>query len=407
MNVAILGGGASGLAAACACVSAGADVTVLEYGEKVGQKLLRTGNGRCNLSNINLDVSHYHGDTKFIKKVLSRFGANECEAMFSRIGIPFYTDREGRIYPRSEQAASVVTMLRAYASKGKYKEICSFHTERIEKTDKGFLIVGNGQKLIFDKLIVATGSVASASDFGGYEILCRFGHTLTPIFPSLNAVKIDKFSGLKGVRVGGKVILYADGESVASRQGEIQLGDETLSGICVFDLSRPIGEYFTLGTIDGKKCKNIWISIDFAPEYTENDVKTILFDRRQSLGELPLSEFLTGFINSRLARHLIGIATKKPFDAQIKTLGSGEIMTVVRAIKNLSVTPTALMPMSQAQVAAGGVKCDEFDETTFESRLVKGLYAVGEVLNCDGDCGGYNLHFAWASGSIAGESASR
>ncbi len=407
MNVAILGGGASGLAAACACVSAGADVTVFEYGEKVGQKLLRTGNGRCNLSNINMDASHYHGDTKFIEKVLSKFGVSECEELFSRIGIPFYTDREGRIYPRSEQAASVVTMLRAYASKGKYKEVCSFHTDSIERTSKGFQISGNGQKKIFDKLIVATGSAASASDLGGYEILRRFGHTVTPVFPSLNAVKIDKFSGLKGVRVGGKVTLLADGEVVLSRDGEIQLGDETLSGICVFDLSRPIGEYFTLGTVWEKKCDSISISIDFAPEYTETDVKTLLFDRRQTLGELPLSEFLTGFINSRLARHLIGIATKKPFDAQIKTLGSGEIMTVVRGIKNLSVTPTALMPMSQAQVAAGGIKCDEFDPNTMESRLVEGLYAAGEILNCDGDCGGYNLHFAWASGSIAGESASR
>ncbi len=407
MDVAIIGGGAAGLSAACECVSNGKDVTVFEYGERVGQKLLRTGNGRCNLTNVNMDVSHYHGDTSFIENVLSQFGIDECEKMFSKMGILFYTDREGRVYPRSEQASSVLTMLRSYAQKGSYRELCSFKTQRITRTDNGFEIFGNGSTFTAKKLIVATGSQASSNCSGGYDILRSFGHTLTPVFPSLNGICIDSLKGLKGVRVGGKVTIFSDEAEVTSKTGEIQFGDGTLSGICVFDLSRFVGEYFTCGTVGGKPCKDVTISIDLAPEYTFEDVKSIIFERRETLSQLPISEFLTGFINNRLARHLIGMATQKPFANEVKTLGSGELMTLVRTIKNLVLVPRGVMPMSSAQAAAGGIVCNEFMPQTMESRLVSDLYAVGEVLNCDGDCGGYNLHWAWATGKIAGNCASK
>ena len=279
-DVAILGGGAAGLAAACACVKAGVSVTILEKNTRVGKKLLQTGNGRCNLTNTDINISHYHGDLPFITQVLARFGYEQCEAFFAELGLTIKADGEGRVYPRSEQAASVMTLLRAYAMRGDYNELCGFSLQDAKKTRQGFILRGENETVSSKRLIVSAGSMASADHAGqGYQILKQFGHKDTPIFPSLNAVKADALKGLKGIRSSASVRLLADGETVLARTGEVQFGYGTLSGICMFDLSRPIGEYFTSHTVNGVSCRNLSVTLDLAEEYTEETLKKLLFQQ--------------------------------------------------------------------------------------------------------------------------------
>jgi len=412
-DIAILGGGAAGLAAACICRQHHKSVVILERNAKVGKKLLQTGNGRCNLTNLHIDASRYHGDTAFIAAVLDRFGYGACADFFSCVGLPLISDREGRVYPRSEQAASVLTLLRAYALGGDCREVCDFTLRDVKKTKDGFVLRGDTETITARSLIVCTGSGASVSAEaadaakGGYDVLKSFGHTVTPLFPSLNAIKADSLKGLKGIRSGASVTLYADGAPVATRTGEVQFGDGTLSGICVFDLSRPVGEWFTSRTVNGTVCQSVELSLDLAADYTQDELKTLLFARKSAFSDREIGDFLTGFINNRLGWHLMRQITKKPPETAAKSLGSGELMALVRMIKDFRVVPTGLCPFASAQVTAGGVCCAEFDPATLASRRTEGLYAAGEVLNCDGDCGGFNLHWAWATGILAATAAAR
>jgi len=405
-DIAILGGGAAGLAAACVCTQQRRSVVILEKNAKTGKKILQTGNGRCNLSNLDINVSHYHGDTAFIEAVLAQFGYEDCRTFFEAIGLPVKADKEGRVYPRSEQASSVLERMRSYALAGDCRELCDFTLLDVKKTRAGFVLHGETESVTAKKLIIATGSNASADGAqAGYEILKQFGHTATPLFPSLNAVKAESLKGLKGIRSAAAVTLHADDSSAAQRTGEVQFGDGTLSGICMFDLSRMVGEWFTMHTVNGKQCKSISLSLDLCPDDTEEELKRYLFAQKAAFPDREIGSFLTGFLNNRLGYHLMTQITKKVPSEAVKRLGSGELMTLVRLLKDFRIVPTGLCPLSSAQVTAGGICCTEFDPERLVSRITDGLYAAGEVLNCDGDCGGFNLHWAWATGVLAASDA--
>lgn len=395
-NVAVIGGGASGLTAAIAAARKGAKVTLYEGGARVGKKILITGNGRCNLTNINADVNHYHGEnTKFIMGVKNRFWVNETIDFFKEIGVMVKEETEGRIYPNSDRASSVLDALRFYADYMGVRTVCDFEVIAVKKKDGKFLITSRDNKSgKADKVIVATGGMAAPSTGSkgiGYDIFKSMGHTVTPLRPSLVQLKSDTklVRPLKGVRVNAAVTL-----GKYTEMGEVQFTDYGLSGIVIFNIS---------ARLDGEKK----ISLDLMPARSRKEINALLRERKDNLFYLTLDEFLSGMFNKK-----IGVLLLKTIGAELLTRGtdtltSKEINRVTEIIKKWEFPVTGTMSWNNAQVTGGGVRTSEFNPSTMESKKTEGLYGCGEVMDIDGDCGGYNLQWAWSSGYTAGDSAAK
>jgi len=401
MVIGIIGAGASGMAAALAAAeNPNVNVILMERQARVGRKLQATGNGRCNLSNINADRGSYHGTNPgFVKSAISAFDPQATLNWFADLGLYTVTEENGKVYPYSDQANSVVDILRLNLCKPNITLKLGFDVEKVQKTDKGFAVTGNGETLACDKLVVACGGLAGSKLGGtmsGYKLLAKLGHKSTRLRPSLVQIKAD-WSGcaaLKGVRTNCRIRILKDGSLFAESTGELQLTELGISGPVVFEISRDVcygpGQWTA--------------QIDFLPGWTEERLSAELEKRRQS--DLPMEELLTGVLHNRLGRVLsktAGIRGKN----FVKELSNAEAKAVCEAVKNLEIFLTEPLGMDSAQVTAGGVLTDQFDANTMESRLVPGLYACGEVLDIDGDCGGYNLQWAWSSGRCAGLSAGK
>ena len=416
MKVAIIGGGASGLAAAVTAARRGAQVIVLEQKDRVGKKLLATGNGRCNFSNRDLSLAHYHGDAAFVKAVLEKVALSETLQFFESIGL-VYREEAGRLYPYSNHASSVLDALRLAAACLSVREETGFAVCRVEKRGGRFVLSApDGRELHADRVIVASGGKASpslGSNGGGYALLRSFGHTITRLYPSLVQLKTapGTVKGMKGIRVyanarlyqtagggspcrqtkGGESYQTPGGETSLLKQeyGEVQFTDYGLSGIPIFNLSQAAA---------GRK--DLCISLDLLPQVT--DVQNLLANRITQLSVSPLpadsgmardlSSLFTGIFQKRVGELLVGRAG---YDAA----------QLVHAIHNLDFPVIGTMPWENAQVTSGGAVTAEFDPGTMASRLIPGLYACGEVLDVDGECGGYNLQWAWSTGILAGEGA--
>ena len=395
-RVAVIGGGASGLTAAISAAQSGADVTVYESGARVGRKILATGNGRCNMTNINADIKHYHGnDPQFILGVKNRFWVNETLDFFFSLGVLARVEEEGRVYPFSSQASAVLDVLRFGAEAHNVKTICSFEVSKVKKQGNAFKIIAyDGRETVADRVIIAAGGRA-APDFGskggGHEILKSLGHTITPLRPSLVQLKTDKddVKSLKGIRVQASVTIGKHTE-----KGEIQFTDYGLSGVCVFNLSA----YYT----DEKT-----VSLDLLSDYSYESVAEMMWTRVANNPDLPLEEFFTGLLPKRVGQAILKQAGIAPLSRKAVTLGESEVEKLSKMLKHWEFKINGTMSWNNAQVTRGGALTDEFDPVTLMSRKVSGLYAAGEVLDIDGDCGGYNLQWAWASGYIAGKNAAK
>ena len=396
MVIGIIGAGASGMAAALAAAeNPKVNVILMERQARVGRKLQATGNGRCNLSNIHADRGGYHGtDPEFVKNAISAFDSQATLAWFADLGLYTVTEASGKVYPYSDQANSVVDVLRLNLNKLNITLKLGFDVEKVQKTENCFAVTGNEETITCDKLIVACGGLAGSKLGGtmsGYKLLAKFGHKSTRLRPSLVQIKAD-WSGcaaLKGVRANCHIQILRDGKLFNQSTGELQMTEMGISGPVVFEISRDVcygpGEWTA--------------RIDFLPDWTAEKL-TAEIDRRRETN-LPMEELLTGILHNRLGRVLsktAGIRGKN----FAKELSDAEAEAVCEAVKNLEIPLTEPLGMDSAQVTAGGVLTDQFDENTMESRLVPGLYACGEVLDIDGDCGGYNLQWAWSSGRCAG-----
>ncbi len=396
MVIGIIGAGASGMAAALAAAE-NPDVTVIlmERQARVGRKLQATGNGRCNLSNINADRDGYHGtNPNFVQPAISAFDPQATLAWFADLGLYTVTEESGKVYPYSDQANSVVDVLRLNLNKPNITLKLGFDVEKVQKTDAGFSVTGNEEILTCDKLIIACGGLAGSKLGGtmsGYKLLNKLGHKSTRLRPSLVQIKAD-WSGcaaLKGVRANCHIQILKDGKLFNQSSGELQLTEMGISGPVVFEISRDV----CYGPGD-------WTArIDFLPDWSAEQL-TAEIDRRRKT-ELPMEELLTGILHNRLGRVLTKTAGIRGKNFA-KEMSNAEAEAVCEAVKKLEIPLTEPLGMDSAQVTAGGVLTDQFDENTMESRLVPGLYACGEVLDIDGDCGGYNLQWAWSSGRCAG-----
>ena len=393
MVIGVIGGGASGMAAALAAAeNPTVQVILFERQARLGRKLQATGNGRCNLTNRN--PAPYHGDApEFAACALSKFDATATLEWFGQLGLYTVTEPSGRVYPYSDQANSVVDVLRFGLDKPNIQIKTGFEVTKIRK---GFTVEGAEGSIRCDRLIIACGGLAGTKLGGtmaGYQLLRSMGHHITKLRPALVQLKTgwSGIGALKGVRANCHAQILHNGAVIAESTGEIQFTEYGLSGPVIFEISR-----------DACQGKGDWVCrLNFLPDL---ELKEELHRRQATT--LPMEELLTGILHNRLGRVLTkaaGISSSRT----IASLNAEEIDAICSAVKAFEVSLTEPLGMDSAQVTAGGIVTKEFDCATMESLLVPGLYACGEVLDIDGDCGGHNLQWAWSSGRCAGLSAGK
>ena len=389
-DIIIVGAGASGLAAAISAkrVNGRLNVAVFEALPRVGKKLLATGNGRCNLTNLSARAEEY-SNSEFAEGALRSYPPNGVIDFFRSVGVLCVVDSESRVYPMSNTASSVLDALRLEAEMLGTEFICDSHIDRIEKKNGIFTVGAFAAK----KVIICTGGCASpsqGSDGSGYGLLKSLGHHITEVYPGLvQLVTRENTKSLKGVRAKATVMLFQNGESVDSAGGEVLFTDYGLSGIAVMDVSRSVkkGEYTCL--------------INVLPRCEEGEVLNFLLSLN---GEMPIENALSGMIPKALGRYILKKCGVDPL-TPLGKLSKKTVAKIIAAAKNLEFTVTDTMGFKNAQISVGGADVKEFNRKTMESKLVNGLFCAGEVLDVDGACGGFNLQWAWASGLLAGRCA--
>ena len=396
MIIGIVGAGASGMAAAITAASNPQNqIYLFERQARVGRKLQATGNGRCNLTNLNVDGSAYHGDEPlFSADALASFPVKETLQWFRVLGLYTIAEPSGRVYPYSDQANSVVDILRFGLLRPNITLLTGAEVTRVRKIDHAFSVETGSGTYLCDKLIVACGGLAGSKlggSMSGYKLLRSLGHKITKLRPALVQLR-SGWSGcvsLKGVRANCHASVYCGNRLHSSSVGELQFTEYGLSGPVIFEISRDV----CYGGGDWH-CR-----LDFLPNMDEEELFNTLSLRRDS--GLTVEEMLTGILHNRLGRVLTATAGIRG-QRTVETVTDEELHGLCAIVKGLDLELTETMGMDSAQVTAGGAVTAEFDPKTMESRLVPGLYACGEVLDVDGDCGGYNLQWAWSSGRLAG-----
>ena len=406
-DVLIMGGGASGLMCAIAAkMSKPTDkVVILEKNERIGKKLLATGNGRCNLGNSNAKPENYHSvagsASSFVKTALTKYSPADNEAFFHKLGLLVKTDEAGRQYPYTNQAASVLDILRLRADSLGVIVRTSTRVCRI-KNRSPFTVLTDSESFTAQKLVLATGGIASpqiSNAEGVADWMRNIGHNSSPLFPALTQIKTagNLPKAMKGIRIPCAITLFTAGKAVQKEAGELLFADYGVSGIPAFQLSRQVSENFS-----HQEPQNQFLEIDTLPMLTVAEIADLLRERCQTI-DTPLESFLTGIINKKLGLQVLKICGLSPLSRSCKQLTAEEIQKTAQTLKQLRLKVTGTTGWKNAQVTAGGLLTADFNPNTMESRIIPNLYAVGEALDIDGDCGGYNLTWCWSSARLAAE----
>ena len=440
-EVIIIGGGAAGMTAAIACArqkrqqlecqkdgqdkemlaGAGKSIMILEHNEKLGRKLSATGNGKCNYTNRFQSMDCYRGtDKETIEQVLKQFGVEDTIAFFRELGI-YPKEKNGYLYPFSEQAASLIEAMRLELEHLKVKIKCKEHIVKVEKQDGEFLVSTETYTYRAPKLILATGGLASSklgSDGSGYDFAKSLGLKVTKLYPALTGLKTkEDFNALAGVRVKAQITLCIKNKKCSgvelcesrecgntevthyTESGELQLVSYGISGIPVFQFSR----FAAAALEEGKK---VTAKIDFLPELSKEELLALCMEFKKKNAYKAAGSLFNGLLDSKVTSVLLknaNIDKNKKADA----LTEEEILLFCRCIKEFTCAIIDTNGFENAQVTAGGVSLEEINLDTMESKQVEGLYLTGELLDVDGICGGYNLQWAWASGYLAGCAAGK
>ena len=389
MDVLIIGGGASGIMAALtAAQNKSNNVTLIERQSRIGRKLLSTGNGRCNITNTGAFSGHYYGNNpSFASFALEAFSPSDSLAFFKELGLITSEQYGGRVYPFSDSANSVVDVLRFALDSCGVHVITSTSVSNVSLSGHRFYIRTDSENFSSDKVIIACGGLAGAKLGGvrdGYDILKSFGHKCTKLYPALVPIYTDGeyTKSLKGVRCQAKIQL-----SDCTSKGELQFIEKGISGPAAFDLSRKAA--VEKGTLD----------IDLLPDI--EDIYPMLQKRAHELPSLDCGNLLTGILHNRLGMVIVKYSGIKP-SANIGELTENQLKNISTNCKHFRLNITGVGSFDNAQVSHGGIDTCDFNDKSMESLIVPGLYACGEVLDIDGDCGGYNLRWAWSSGHLAG-----
>lgn len=427
-NAVIIGGGASGLACAIRAKlnDKSLKIAIIEKNDRVGKKLLATGNGRCNLTNKAVSPEKYIGSFKpKCEALLKKYDVEAVLGFFRSLGLLARFDSEGRCYPRSNQASSVLDVLRFACERLGVEIFCSQTiktcrralspaypnctdnnnlvdrryqavSHKVKKSGAEFCVKTETDEFYSQKLVIACGSKAApklGGTAGGLDYLKNFGHNIVPFKPALCPVRVksDLLKSVKGLRAMGRVSLFDRGERlIKAESGEIQFTENALSGICVFNLSLYNKDGYT-------------ISVDLFPENSEKELLSLLKSNRKLFSELSSDNIFTGSLHKRLAQLVLKTSGFSGFSKPCGELSDSELQAICRCAKDLRFKSSEGSDFSQAQCASGGVLGSELDENTMQSKKQKNLYVCGEVIDLCGECGGYNLHFAFASGMTVGD----
>lgn len=406
MKISVIGGGAAGLTAAIVCKrkSPFYEIEIFEKLDRAGKKILATGNGRCNLTNESVKVCNYRTDnTGYVENIIKKYNTNEILEFFKGLGLLFYTGEKGRIYPRSLQAASVIDVLRLECERLGIKIMPGSKVESIKKTKNGFAVKANGKEYFCDKVVIAAGGESGenlGSDGDGIRLLSSMGHKIIKTFPSLVQIRTEngETKSLNGLKMNISARLYnKDNRLLFEDTGEMHFANYGLSGPLAFNMSYSVSRALS------RKEKGIFASLDFMREFSFDETLSFLKERTKTMGDKPLEVFLTGVFPKMCSLLLMKNSTDKKLNVKTSSLSENDILSLAKNIKEFKVLTTGVMPFKNSQATAGGGDLSEFNKNTLESEKIRGLYACGEVLDVVGDCGGYNLHFAWASGMCVGE----
>lgn len=401
MKIAVIGGGAAGLVASVIAGKTGADVTIYEKMNRVGKKVLATGNGRCNYTNMNISLDYYHGKhIDMAGKVFDFFNLEKTLSFFEDLGIFPYIDESGKVYPNSLQASSIVDVLRYESERLNVKEITEFEVKELRHNKDKFSIIGTNGTYCADKVILCCGGKSSpqlGSSGDGYKLAEYFGHKIIEPFPALVQLKLkgSYFKRITGVRLDGKVKGMTDKGIIREEEGEILFTEYGISGPPILQISRTVLEEMNKG-------EKVYISVDMFPKLNKNDLYDILSVRFIRIGHKTLQDSLLGFINKKLILPVLSEAGLENKDMRCKKLNKKDIYKIIDILKNWRFDVTGHNTWQQSQVTAGGIDLSGVIPETLESKKVKGLYFAGEILDVDGDCGGFNLQWAWSSGYTAG-----
>lgn len=423
--LAIIGGGAAGLLAAVAAGrlirpfhesgetpdTPAISVMLFEGQDRIGRKILATGNGRCNLSNRNCSVQDYHGrDVRFALGALHRLPVADTLALFRQMGLLCREESDGRIFPYSYQASAVLDILRWEADRLGVSVLTGCKVTTLDiRTDQprgrtGFLLrTADGRQWPADRVIVATGGLAAPAfgcDGSGYRLMTRLGHQLVDPFPALVQINTETgvVRGLSGIKFEGLAAVRFGGSRLQSAAGEILFTEYGLSGPPILLLARRIAEL-------SAEPEPVWIDLNVLPDLTADELSRWLAEKRQANSALPLADFLTGLVHKKIGQAIIRQAVGRPQSQPAGDLTAGDLHQIATLLQSWPFRALSPRDWSQAQVTAGGLAVADFRPDTLESRRIPGLFAAGEILDIDGDCGGYNLQWAWSSGYLAGRRA--
>jgi len=394
----IIGGGASGLAAACALARRGRRVVLLEKQDRVGRKLLSTGNGRCNLTNLKAGAENYQSGKQAARAALKAWPPKKVIGFFETLGIPCVTDEAKRVYPMSRQAASVLDALRLGCDEAGVETRTGFRVTALNMREGGFEAVSERGERVYGRCaLVCTGGLA-APKLGacgdGYRLLEGLGHTIVPCFPAIAALVTppEPVRGLKGIRAEVEIALLCGGESLRSERGEVLFADSGVSGIAAMQLAHMVN----VALYVGKRCA---VRLNFVPGL---DASALLRKRAADLPKRSLEDFLNGIVPKRLGQSLVK-AAGLPLNAAAGSLSEKQIDALAGVLSGWTLPVTGTQDYDQAQVTGGGANLRDFDIRCMGSLYRDGLFAAGEVLDVDGDCGGFNLQWAWSSALLAAE----
>ncbi len=404
INTAIIGGGASGLIAALSASKEGIEgITVFERSDRVGRKILATGNGRCNYSNLNSNEAHYHGtDKSFVTPALNEFTVNDTVNFFNNMGVFPREEEKGKLYPYSLQASGVLDCLRNAVEKSGIEVLTGKEVTDIQKGKGNYtLFCKDKSKYKAKTVIVAGGGCASpvyGTDGSAFELLKALGHTLIEPHPALVQLKTESapIRGLKGIKINAKASLTDGTRVIAASSGEVLFTDYGLSGPPIFDLS-----------VHAAGKKELYVLLDMMDVYSPKDVFDILEGRKRALSELTMENFFVGLLNKRLGNLIARASGIEKLSYAVSKLDTRQLWAIAGNIKEYKIKITGNNGFKNAQACLGGIATSEFDAKTLQSRIFDGLFACGEVLDICGDCGGYNLQWAWSSGYVAGKNAAR
>lgn len=412
IQIGVVGGGASGLMAAITAAGEGAFVTLLESGERVGRKILSTGNGKCNLGNLQLGAEEYYGSSReWLEDCLSRFDSQDTIRFFGRLGL-LLKEKNGYLYPLAEQASAVLDVLRAELRAGGVRLVTDCRVQEVLRTDRGgkegFVVCAADRSFYFDKVILACGSQAApktGSDGSGYRLAKALGHKIVPVVPALVQLRCEEayLREVAGVRAEAVLRVLpgkgsGTGEEIRER-GELQLTDYGISGIPVFQLSRRVNYLLR----EAGEHSRVEIAVDFLPDYDQETYAGLREGRRLLQTDRTVEEYFTGMLNKKLMLLFIKLAGLRR-DTPVAEADEAKLARVFALCRDWRLHVTGSNSFDNAQVCAGGVDTAQVSRD-MESLLVPGLYFAGELLDVDGRCGGYNLHWAWCSGYLAGRSA--